>query len=45
MKTIKTDEVYVKKNLFRTLELINIIHETKNSMNVFNSKLDKAKEH
>lgn len=33
-----------KRTILEILEMINIIHEMKNSMNVFNSKLDKAKE-
>ena len=49
MKTIKSDGLYVKKNHLEVLEMINMIHEMKDSMNVFNSKLaeqraNKAKE-
>lgn len=43
MKTIKSDGVYVQKNCLETLEIINITHEIRKSMNIFYSNLDKAK--
>ena len=39
MKTIQSDGPYVKKNHLEVLELINMVHEIKDSMNVFNTKL------
>lgn len=41
MKTIKSGGVYVQKNSLESLEIINITHEIRKSMNNFN--LDKAK--